>query len=51
MLPYLFFPDDEIEPVARMIGNAVPPKLAEFFAGYLVNSLARPDKPARRASS
>jgi len=37
---YVFYPDDEIEPVARMIGNAVPPKLAEFFAGYLVNSLS-----------
>lgn len=36
---YVFYPDDEVEPVARMIGNAVPPKLAEFFAGYLVNSL------------
>jgi hypothetical protein len=22
-----------------MIGNAVPPKLARFFAGYLVNSV------------
>jgi DNA (cytosine-5)-methyltransferase 1 len=38
---YVFYPDHEIEPIARMIGNAVPPKLAEFFAGYLVNSLAR----------
>jgi len=36
---YVFYPEDEMEPVARMIGNAVPPKLAEFFAGYLVNSL------------
>lgn len=37
---YIFYPDDEVEPVARMIGNAVPPKLAGFFAGYLANSLA-----------
>jgi DNA (cytosine-5)-methyltransferase 1 len=36
---YIFYPQDELEPVARMIGNAVPPKLAGFFAGYLVNSL------------
>ncbi len=36
---YVFYPEEQIEPVARMIGNAVPPKLAEFFAGYLVNSL------------
>lgn len=38
---YVFYPNDEIEPVARMIGNAVPPKLAAFFAGYLTNSLLR----------
>jgi DNA (cytosine-5)-methyltransferase 1 len=43
---YVFYPDDEIEPVARMIGNAVPPKLAQFYAGYLVNSLVRPAKTA-----
>lgn len=36
---YVFHPTDQIEPVARMIGNAVPPKLAQFFAGYLVRSL------------
>jgi DNA (cytosine-5)-methyltransferase 1 len=48
---YVFFPDDEIEPIARMIGNAVPPKLAEFFAGYLVNSLALPEKASRRSTS
>lgn len=39
---YVFHPEDQIEPIARMIGNAVPPKLAEFFANYLVNSLAEP---------
>ncbi len=43
---YVFYPGDEIEPVARMIGNAVPPKLAGFFAGYLVNSLARVQRRA-----
>lgn len=37
---YVFYPNDEVEPVARMIGNAVPPKLAGFFADYLANSLA-----------
>lgn len=36
---YVFYPDDQTDPVARMIGNAVPPRLARFFAGYLVNSL------------
>jgi DNA (cytosine-5)-methyltransferase 1 len=44
-IDYVFYPDDEVEPVARMIGNAVPPKLAGFFADYLANSLAR--KPRR----
>ena len=41
---YVFHPTDQIEPVARMIGNAVPPKLAQFFARYLVKSL----EPAAR---
>jgi DNA (cytosine-5)-methyltransferase 1 len=36
---YVFYPEDQVEPLARMIGNAVPPKLAEFFAGYLVNTI------------
>lgn len=36
---YVFYPTEQIEPVARMIGNAVPPKLAAFYAEYLVNSL------------
>lgn len=36
---YVFFPTDQIEPLARMIGNAVPPRLAQYFASYLVNSL------------
>ena len=36
---YVFFPTDRTEAVARMIGNAVPPKLALFFARYLVNTI------------
>jgi DNA (cytosine-5)-methyltransferase 1 len=36
---YVFYPLESVGPVARMIGNAVPPKLAEFFAGYAVTSL------------
>jgi len=43
---YVFYPDDEIEPVARMIGNAVPPRLAGFFADYLTNSLAAKSRRA-----
>lgn len=39
---YVFYPTDQIEPVARMIGNAVPPRLARYFASYLVNSLESP---------
>lgn len=35
---YIFYPKDQIEPIARMIGNAVPPKLASFFATYLISS-------------
>lgn len=40
---YVFYPTDMIEPIARMIGNAVPPRLAEFFSRYLAASIARPD--------
>jgi DNA (cytosine-5)-methyltransferase 1 len=36
---YVFYPTDRVDPIARMIGNAVPPKLAEYFASYLVNSI------------
>lgn len=38
---YVFYPTEQIEPIARMIGNAVPPKLASFFAEYLTNSIRR----------
>ena len=34
---YVFYPVDQITPIARMIGNAVPPKMASFFASYLVS--------------
>lgn len=36
---YVFYPTDQLEPVARMIGNAVPPRLAEFYASYLSKSV------------
>jgi len=36
---YVFYPTEQIEPIARMIGNAVPPKLVSFFAEYLINSI------------
>ncbi|HEV2818259.1 MAG TPA: DNA cytosine methyltransferase [Allosphingosinicella sp.] len=36
---YVFYPTHMIEPVARMIGNAVPPRLAEFYSRYLADSL------------
>lgn len=38
---YRFHPLDEMDPGARMVGNAVPPKLARFFASYLANSLSK----------
>ena len=38
---YVFYPTNQIEQVSRMIGNAVPPRLARFFADYLVGSLDR----------
>jgi len=36
---YVFYPTNQNGPVARMIGNAVPPKLASFFAEYLTSSI------------
>lgn len=32
---YVFYPVHQVEPIARMIGNAVPPKLASFYASHL----------------
>jgi DNA (cytosine-5)-methyltransferase 1 len=40
---YVFYPTDMIEPIARMIGNAVPPRLAEYFSRYLSGSIAPAD--------
>jgi len=40
---YVFYPTNLIEPVARMIGNAVPPRLAEFYSRYLSASIAGTD--------
>ncbi len=39
-LDYVFYPPDQIGVVGKMIGNAVPPKLAQFFASHLL-SLAK----------
>ncbi len=36
---YVFYPVSQVEPIARMIGNAVPPALACFYAGHLVEAL------------
>ncbi len=36
---YVFYPTNRSDTVARMIGNAVPPKLASFFAKYLINAI------------
>lgn len=36
---YIFYPEDRIGSVGKMIGNAVPPKLSEFYGRYLYNSL------------
>ncbi|GAA0479234.1 DNA cytosine methyltransferase [Parasphingorhabdus litoris] len=36
---YIFYPDNKLQPVAKMIGNAVPPKLAEYFSKYSIGLL------------
>lgn len=40
---YVFYPEDKIGVVAQMIGNAVPPRLAQYFANYLVSGAAERD--------
>ncbi len=35
---YIFYPVDRLTPIAQMIGNAVPPVLAHFYASWLVES-------------
>lgn len=37
---YVFYPVDQVEPIARMIGNAVPPALAKFYARQLVDTVS-----------
>lgn len=36
---YVFYPTDRVDAIARMVGNAVPPKLARYFASYLASSI------------
>ena len=38
---YVFYPEDAIGSVGRMIGNAVSPKLSEFYGRYLYSSLEK----------
>ena len=37
---YVFFPEDNIQFTATLIGNAVPPKLAEFFGKLIARHIA-----------
>jgi DNA (cytosine-5)-methyltransferase 1 len=37
---YIFYPADMVDPIARMIGNAVPPRLARYFAKYLLSTMS-----------
>lgn len=34
---YVFYPAHQLEPIAKMIGNAVPPRLASFYARCLLS--------------
>lgn len=42
---YIFFPEEHVGPGAKMVGNAVPPKLAKFYAEYLVDCILLPALP------
>lgn len=41
---YVFLPEGKLELGARLIGNAVPPRLARFFANHLVDLAIRGNK-------
>ncbi len=38
---YIFYPQKLVDPVARMIGNSVPPKLVKFYALWLIDEFAK----------
>lgn len=38
---YVFYPEENLEFTATLIGNAVPPKLAEFFGRYVASILTQ----------
>ena len=42
---YVFYPVNKVEPIARMIGNAVPPVLATFLARQLVKTFQSIRRP------
>lgn len=37
---YAFYPEERMDFTATLIGNAVPPRLARFFGGYLKNKIS-----------
>lgn len=39
---YVFYPVNQLEPIAKMIGNAVPPKMASFYARSLLATFQNP---------
>ncbi|MBS1711258.1 MAG: DNA cytosine methyltransferase [Armatimonadetes bacterium] len=38
---YVFYPTEQLDPVARMIGNAAPPRLVAAFSRYVAELIAR----------
>ena len=36
---FIFYPVHSLHPAATMVGNAVPPKLSEYFARYVFKKL------------
>lgn len=43
---YIFYPEDNISLAATLIGNAVPPRLAQFYGSYLIKTIARRSRKA-----
>jgi DNA (cytosine-5)-methyltransferase 1 len=38
-LGYVFHPEEQVDFAARLIGNAVPPKLAKYFGKYILDQI------------
>ena len=43
---YVFYPTNQLEPIAKMIGNAVPPRMVSFYARSLLSAFQGSNLPS-----